>query len=354
MGCVYFAENKLNGKMYIGQTSCSLKDRRDGHLTLSRSKSVGSDRVFMRALRKYGIEAFVWGVFYVSENEDDLISVEVEMIALFNSKVPNGYNMTDGGDGVVGCPRSDVWRKRISDAMKGKRHTEESKQKMSKALKGRRLSSETRARMSAARKGKPTAPLSVEAREKLRRANLGRKLSGEHKEKIGRALLGRKMSHEAVAKTRAALMGHVVSAETRAKLSAAFSGRKRGPMPQATKDKLSAVRKGKPGRPLSAEHRAKIGAAQRGKKKGPMSAQGRLNLIIAHRNNRPSEANKKAVAEATRRRYALFRLHRQMTAGGVDVTADEVVSAYLNGGGLGEEGVLLRYAANIVRKRRYE
>jgi predicted GIY-YIG superfamily endonuclease len=55
---VYKAENKLNGNLYIGKTTRSLEERRNGHISESKSDNLR----FHNALRKYGPENFAWSV----------------------------------------------------------------------------------------------------------------------------------------------------------------------------------------------------------------------------------------------------------------------------------------------------
>lgn len=83
--------------------------------------------------------------------------MEVMLIALYKSNCKRyrspqyGYNMTDGGDGAIGCTHSEEARKKLSDKAKerlsnkenhpmyGKRFSEETKEKMSKAHIGKRM-----------------------------------------------------------------------------------------------------------------------------------------------------------------------------------------------------------------------
>jgi group I intron endonuclease len=98
MGCVYLARNKVNGKCYVGKTIHDLADRRKSH---ERDALGGVPWIFHNALRKYGFDAFEWSV--LSEDGDDewLLLMEQKWIRRLGTKTPNGYNMTDGGEGFV-------------------------------------------------------------------------------------------------------------------------------------------------------------------------------------------------------------------------------------------------------------
>ena len=90
-----------------------------------------------------------------------LSKLEILHIRFFNSKAPNGYNLTDGGDGwMSGTRHSLESRQRMSEVM-----TTEMRQKISEAnkgktspMKGKDHSPETRRRISQSLKGR-TSPM---------------------------------------------------------------------------------------------------------------------------------------------------------------------------------------------------
>lgn len=98
---VYVVTNKQNQKQYVGMTTRGLEARRKQHFYYAKS---GSEVHFHRAIRKYGEEAFSWEVVYVGETVEELFEKEIELIAELDT-YKNGYNMTLGGEGVVGCER---------------------------------------------------------------------------------------------------------------------------------------------------------------------------------------------------------------------------------------------------------
>ena len=100
------------------------------------------------AIGKYGINAFEISVVEKCADNDELDYREKFWITKLNSKVPNGYNLTDGGDGVAGRPLSDEHRKKISKANLGKKRSESTRKKMSECLKGHRVTEETRKKLS--------------------------------------------------------------------------------------------------------------------------------------------------------------------------------------------------------------
>lgn len=88
MAVVYCLTNKVNGKMYIGQTRNGLSRRLQSH--------THSSTYFGNAIRKYSITGFD-----IIENDiphEIVDSVEINLIAFFNTKNPQyGYNIQKGG-----------------------------------------------------------------------------------------------------------------------------------------------------------------------------------------------------------------------------------------------------------------
>lgn len=99
-GYIYIMKNKINGKKYVGQTIQEKPDIRvQQHFMEAYEKNrVGYNRCLNRGIRKYGADAFDWGVLADNiEDEDKLNLLEEYFIDIYNSKTPYGYNMNDGG-----------------------------------------------------------------------------------------------------------------------------------------------------------------------------------------------------------------------------------------------------------------
>lgn len=90
--------------MYIG-VSIDPERRWNQHKTKNTSCSALKD-----AITKYGVEKFTFTLLCCGEDSyiDDL---EVKAIQLYNTQVPNGYNITLGGDGSVLVYWDDDWNK---------------------------------------------------------------------------------------------------------------------------------------------------------------------------------------------------------------------------------------------------
>jgi hypothetical protein len=124
-GIIYKITNKINGKIYIGQTTWSLQIRWRNH----RSSSSKCSALY-EDIKKYGRENFILEEICKCYSRKQLDSGEKYYIKFFNSRVPFGYNRTEGGDGFRG-KHTEESKKKIALAHTGKKHTKESKNKMS-------------------------------------------------------------------------------------------------------------------------------------------------------------------------------------------------------------------------------
>jgi len=118
---VYIATNKINGKKYIGYTTGTLHERIKNHVRKANDKNQKAyNYFFQRAIRKHSINNFIWEVLCICSNKEECCIKEKEYIKQYNSIAPNGYNLTEGGDGGI---QSSITRLKMSDALK-KAHKE--------------------------------------------------------------------------------------------------------------------------------------------------------------------------------------------------------------------------------------
>lgn len=131
---IYKATSLLTGKHYIGLTTETLRERRTKHLSSARNMS---NTHFHKAIRKYGEDNFKWEVIEEfsdivdKENAMEILSEKEKYWIKYYDSFKNGYNSTEGGEGVVGI-----------------KHTLEARQKMRKAKLGRVLPKEQRSKIS--------------------------------------------------------------------------------------------------------------------------------------------------------------------------------------------------------------
>ena len=115
MSCsIYKISNKINDKVYIGQTWQALNQRFNEHVS-----KTNKCHKFRNAIDKYGKDNFKIELIVSCENQESANALEVFWIKCYDS-IKTGYNIKDGGS-------------------HGK-HSAESKAKISAKLIGRKLS----------------------------------------------------------------------------------------------------------------------------------------------------------------------------------------------------------------------
>jgi group I intron endonuclease len=90
---IYVIKNKINDKVYVGQA----KDPQHRFIShLSRAKTNADNSPIHDAINKLGKENFYYEI--LEENIENYNEMEKYWIKKLNCKVPNGYNLTDGGE----------------------------------------------------------------------------------------------------------------------------------------------------------------------------------------------------------------------------------------------------------------
>jgi group I intron endonuclease len=161
----YLITNRINSKRYVGVSVVSLIQRWRCHLSAA---LVGNSQTALhRAIRKYGPSGFRCEQIACALGADELRAVEVALIRQFGSKLPNGYNMTDGGDGTAGRRVTKATKLKISAFNRGKVQSAATRAKLSAAHSGKRLSLAHRAKLSAAKLGRKMPPRTSLHRQRI-------------------------------------------------------------------------------------------------------------------------------------------------------------------------------------------
>lgn len=101
---------------YVGQTK-NFRTRENcwnSYKELYANKKINEDR------NKYGLDNFETTVLAITENQEEAWELEKKYIAQYNTKFPNGYNLSDGGRGPVGTVPSKETKTKQSLAKLGK------------------------------------------------------------------------------------------------------------------------------------------------------------------------------------------------------------------------------------------
>lgn len=222
-GYIYCVTCLVNGKWYFGQTMRNIAIRFKDHLRHR------GDYKFHRAIRKYGEENFsIEEVMHVEaptkeELKAKLDFLEKHFIQRYDTR-RNGYNSTDGGEGIL-MPRTEEWKRKISislmghpGALKGKHLSEESKRLMSERMKGKKLSEQAKLKISKANKGKHVFE---EVKQRLKEMNSGENnpfYNKRHTDKAKQIMSEKKIGSKGY------WLGKKRSEETKRKISESLKG----------------------------------------------------------------------------------------------------------------------------------
>lgn len=98
MGIIYAYINKINGKMYIGQTINPEKRYNAHKSNYQNPNNQEYDSLIHRAFRKYGFENFEYKILAKNIEDIEMLNkLEIFFIQNYNTQVPNGYNVESGG-----------------------------------------------------------------------------------------------------------------------------------------------------------------------------------------------------------------------------------------------------------------
>lgn len=234
---IYLVTNKITGKQYVGQTMRSIEKRWETH---------GHGNYYIsKSIRKHGKDNFKIEILEKCKSKQELSEKEIYWIKELNTLSPNGYNLTGGGEGNLGWKHTEEAKRKMSEAMKGKKHpnygkkhSEEIRRKISESLKGHKYSIESRRKMSESQKGKTH---SVETRSRMSKAQKGKKRSGKTCKIMSEATKGENnpmygKKHSVATRQKMSIAKKNMSTETRKRMSEAQ--KRRHKLAQAT-DKLT-------------------------------------------------------------------------------------------------------------------
>src|SRR5208282_2526537 len=97
MSVVYLIRNLINGKVYVGQTTLTLRDRWNCHLSAARNTSKPS--YFQRAIKKYGADNFSIEVLIETDYET-VNQLETFYIQKLDSPIMRGGTTFKRGEGM--------------------------------------------------------------------------------------------------------------------------------------------------------------------------------------------------------------------------------------------------------------
>lgn len=145
-GIIYKITNKINGKIYIGQTIKLLRVRWSSHCNSS-----SCCRALYIDIKRYGKENFVIEEVIKCDSLEKMNKLEIFYIKDLNTLYPFGYNLTSGGKNYSASEESRLKR---ANTWADKSEEEKSiiKDKISKSEKGKIVTADTKFRISVATK----------------------------------------------------------------------------------------------------------------------------------------------------------------------------------------------------------
>lgn len=201
--CVYAHINKINGKIYVGQTMYGDNpSKRWG----TNGAHYQSQPCFYRAIQKWGWDNFEHEIIANNLTSEEADKFEKLLIEKLNTTDRNfGYNITTGGKSYT---MSDETKKKISESHKGKIISDETKIKISISAKKAWDNDEMRKKASERNTGKNNAMYGISPKERMDEKTYNswltqtveRVKSEEFKSMMHDKMIGRKYSDEINAK----------------------------------------------------------------------------------------------------------------------------------------------------------
>lgn len=170
--CVYVHTNKINGKVYVGQTIHGNRP----HKRWDNGNGYKNCPLFWRAIQKYGWDGFYHDVIANNLTAEEADNFEILLINKLNSTDHKcGYNIGLGG--TANKKLSEETKRKISESHMGEKNPMYGVRLIGEknGMYGKKLSEEHKAKL----------------RETSKKINLGKKMSEEQKKKISESRKGK-------------------------------------------------------------------------------------------------------------------------------------------------------------------
>lgn len=181
---IYKLTNLINNKIYIGQTI-----EPKARLRMYRYKSKNPVEIIEHAMAKHGFDNFKMEIIDQCESYEEINKLEEKYISEFNCIIPNGYNVSRGGEGrshphseetksKLSAQKTAFYQQRLQET--GSKITEEERQKLSlshlgkpSGRKGCHLTEEQKQHISQVQKGRKQSKETIQRRKDSIAANGG-------------------------------------------------------------------------------------------------------------------------------------------------------------------------------------
>lgn len=168
---IYKVSNKINGMLYVGQTTQTLVNRWQDHIRGDKQ----ANSYLHKAIQKYSKENFTIEEIDSAKTPEGLNALEEYYIKTLNTLAPNGYNLLPGGLNRSCHPDT---KKKISATLKGRKipnrwnkgfqgvHAQETKDIIAAKLRGKAIKNRW--------EGGNTAPRTQDQKDHLSKLNKGK------------------------------------------------------------------------------------------------------------------------------------------------------------------------------------
>jgi len=198
---LYCITNLLDGMQYIGVSTEPERRFRMHYVKSNRTNSY-----IKSAIRKYGPENFKMTIL-MQGKKDYCYEREKEAVKSYNTKVPNGYNICDGGRGfngvkgkdhpLTGVPLSAEHRLKISNSLKGHKNTPEQIASMKAKLTGRKIPDEVKQKIKESSKN---IVRTAEWSANISKGLTGHKWDDTRRQKKSQSMIGKRNPDEVIQK----------------------------------------------------------------------------------------------------------------------------------------------------------
>ena len=240
VGYIYLITDTTNGMKYTGKHHYHIEGQLD--------PNYHGSGVIIKNIYKKRPETLKEEYIKTCYSEEEMCSDEQYYIKVFKTLWPNGYNLTEGGDGVLPSEETRIKMSQNHYDCSGEKHP----------MFGKKHSEETKKKLSDSHKGKPSPnkgkPMSEEQKKKISESK--KNISDETRKKMSESHKGKPAPNK----------GKPMSEETKKKLSESHKGQippnKGKPHSEESKKKMSESHKGQippnKGKPMSEEQKKKL------------------------------------------------------------------------------------------------
>jgi group I intron endonuclease len=180
-----------SGRVYVGKTAKRLHQRILEHTNAAKRGELSPRARWIKSILERGMMPAAVVLEEVLDGGDWEEAERFWIASLRTLGLPL-LNLTDGGEGLLGHRRSEVTRRKIGDAQRGRKYSPERCQHIGDALRGKPLSRECKRKISDALRGRKASAETLKKRSEARRGKAllslrGKKFSLDHCLKIADA-----------------------------------------------------------------------------------------------------------------------------------------------------------------------